>query len=366
MYDMLRERLDKIKREFDFEKAPVISQEQYEAAVSALKRSRTDPEYFSSIFGGGPVREFEEAFAEAVGSKYALALCSCTASIHASLLACNIGPGDEVVTTPYTWGQSIAPILYIGATPVFADIDPRTATIDPQAVKSAITERTKAILPVHLFGIPADMDALCGIAKEHGLVVIADAAQAFGALSKGRKIGSVGDAACFSLGPNKVVTGGEGGVLATNNREIYERAVGFTQHPMRAFRDCSDFEASPASMELSLNYRIHPVAAVMALADLKNAEERVALKKCFRQKVYAAIRDISCLRPLVCYSGDEDSGYGVPFMYIPEANDGVPTELLDETLAAVGAEIFRQPSKNGLPVRVKRLCEYCRSSTTLR
>ncbi len=135
----------------------IINHAQSEALRHAIEKGACDPSYLTSISGSGPVEEFEQAFAKAAGCKYVVALSSCTAAIHTALMALGIGAGAEVVVSPYSWGQSVSPVLFTGATAVFADIDPDTLTIDPKSVEKRLSNRTKAIIPVHLFGNPANM-----------------------------------------------------------------------------------------------------------------------------------------------------------------------------------------------------------------
>ncbi|MGZ8941313.1 MAG: DegT/DnrJ/EryC1/StrS family aminotransferase [Methylobacter sp.] len=174
---------------------------------------------------GSEVAAFEEEFATYCQAQYGIGVNTGTSALHLALLAAGIGPGDEVITVPFTFVATVAAIYYTGATPVFVDIDPRTFTIDVDAIEGAITERTKAILPVHLYGQPADMDPILDIAKRHGLIVIEDAAQAHGAEYKGRRVGSLGDMGCFSFYPGKNLGAyGEGGMVVTSNAE-YTRTI---------------------------------------------------------------------------------------------------------------------------------------------
>jgi len=175
----------------------------------------------SSQFVLGPeVAEFENEFAFYCGAAECIALNSGTSALHLALLAAGIGSGDEVITVPFTFVASIAAVVYAGARPGLIDIDPRSFTIDPAAIEAAVTPRTKAILPVHLYGQSADMDPIMEIARRHGLIVIEDAAQAHGAKYKGRTVGSIGDIGCFSFYPGKNLGAyGEGGAVTTSNPE---------------------------------------------------------------------------------------------------------------------------------------------------
>ena len=174
---------------------------------------------------GSEVVKFEEEFAAFSGAKIGIGVNSGTSALHLALLAADIGPGDEVITVPNTFVATIAAIRYTGATPVFVDIDPVTFNMDPRLVEAAITSRTKAILPVHLYGQAADMDPIVEIARKHDLVVIEDAAQAHAAEYKGRRVGSLGDMACFSFYPGKNLGAyGEGGMVVTDSTE-YARTI---------------------------------------------------------------------------------------------------------------------------------------------
>jgi dTDP-4-amino-4,6-dideoxygalactose transaminase len=174
---------------------------------------------------GAEVAGFEQEFANFCGAGECIALNSGTSALHLALLAAGVGPGNEVITVPFTFVASVAAVVYTGARPVLVDIDPRSFTMDPAAIEAVITPRTKAILPVHLYGQPADMDPILEIARRHRLVVIEDAAQAHGAKYKDRRVGSIGDIACFSFYPGKNLGAyGEGGAVTTSNSE-YARTI---------------------------------------------------------------------------------------------------------------------------------------------
>jgi dTDP-4-amino-4,6-dideoxygalactose transaminase len=173
---------------------------------------------------GKEVAAFEELFAAYTQTNHVMGVNTGTSALHLALLAAGVGPGDEVITTPFTFIATVSAIDYTGATPVFVDIDPVSYMIDTTGIEAAITPRTKAILPVHLYGQPADMDPIMAIAKRHGLAVIEDAAQAHGAEYKGRRVGSIGDLGCFSFYPGKNLGAyGEGGAVTTNNPELARR-----------------------------------------------------------------------------------------------------------------------------------------------
>jgi dTDP-4-amino-4,6-dideoxygalactose transaminase len=183
---------------------------------------------------GPEVEAFEEEVAAYLGVKHAIGVNSGTDALVIALRALGVGPGDEVITTPFTFFATAEAISLVGATPVFVDIDPRTFNINPDLIPSAITPRTKAILPVHLYGLPAEMDPILEIARSHGLKVLEDCAQAFGATYKGRKVGTLGDAGAFSFFPTKNLGGfGDGGLIATNSDEVADRARMLRAHGSR-------------------------------------------------------------------------------------------------------------------------------------
>jgi dTDP-4-amino-4,6-dideoxygalactose transaminase len=189
-----------------------------DAAVSGILES-------SQFVLGKEVAAFEEEFAAYSGAQHAIGVNSGTSALHLALLAAGIGPGDEVITIPFTFVATVAAIWYSGAKPVFVDIDPKSFTMDPSLIEAAITERTKAIMPVHLYGQPADMDPILEIARRHGLLVIEDAAQAHGAEYKGKRVGAIGDLGCYSFYPGKNLGAyGEGGAVVTNSPE-YTRTI---------------------------------------------------------------------------------------------------------------------------------------------
>lgn len=206
--------------------SPVIDAD----AIAAVTRTLE-----SRWIGTGPrVHEFERAFAKYVGAEYGLATSSCTAALHLAMVVSGVGPGDQVITTPMTFCATANAIIHTGATPVFADCKRDTMVIDPDAVAATVTPRTKAIVPVHFAGRPADMDALGAIARKHDLLVIEDAAHAIEAEFRGRKVGSISDLTCFSFYATKNMTTGEGGMVTTNNPQLANRIKVYGLHGLSA------------------------------------------------------------------------------------------------------------------------------------
>jgi perosamine synthetase len=238
---------------------PFIGAREREFVLDAL-----DSGWVSSI--GKYIDEFEANFARYCGTEYALAVSNGTTGLHLALAALGLQPGDEVIVPDLTFVATANAVAYTGATPVLADIDPDTLCIDPASVKSLISERTKAIVPVHLYGHPADMDALTQIADANGIAVIEDAAEAHGAEYKGRKVGGLGQCGVFSFYGNKIITTGEGGMLTTNDPESYQRAKRLRDHAMspqrRYFHE-----------ERGFNYRITNLQAALGVAQLERIDD---------------------------------------------------------------------------------------------
>jgi len=234
---------------------PLIGEEEIEEVEKVLR---------SGFIAQGPrVAEFEEAFASYIGTKHAVATSSGTTALHLSLLALGVGNGDEVITTPFSFAATGNCALYVGARPVFVDIDPQTFNLDPNQIEEAITKKTKAILPVHLYGQPAKMDLIKEISEEHGIPVVEDAAQAHGAMFQDKMIGSIGEMACFSFYPTKNMTTSEGGMITTNNTELAEVA--------RILRAHGEKERYHHSV-LGYNFRMTDIAAAIGLVQLKKLD----------------------------------------------------------------------------------------------
>ena len=220
---------------------------------------------------GKYVTAFEEAFARFCGCRYGVAACNGTTALHLALVALKIGPGDEVIVPSLTFVATGNVVVYTGARPVLVDCDPYTWTMDPQAVAAAITPRTRAIIPVHLYGHPVDMDPILDLARQHDIAVIEDAAEAHGARYKGRRVGSLGLMACFSFYGNKIITTGEGGMVVTDDQGLAEAQAWLRDHAMSKERRYWH----PA---VGYNYRLTNIQAALGLGQLERIDEILAHK----------------------------------------------------------------------------------------
>lgn len=258
--------------------APEIGKEEIQAVNDVLK---------SGMLAQGPkVAELETAFAQYCGTKYAAAVNSGTAALHAALYAAGVGPGDEVVTTPFSFIATINPILFLGARPVLVDIDPATFNIDVQRVEAAITDKTKVIMPVHLYGQPCDYDELQVIADEHSLKVVEDACQAVGANYGNKRAGNLGDLGCFSLYATKNIMCGEGGIVTTNDEELLNIIKQYRQHGMSG-----PYEYS----RIGYNYRMSDLHAAIAVEQLKKVEEFNAVRQRNAQLLDKGLQEVEGL-----------------------------------------------------------------------
>jgi UDP-4-amino-4,6-dideoxy-N-acetyl-beta-L-altrosamine transaminase len=247
---------------------------------------------------GPKIKEFEESLTQYTGAKYAVAISNGTAALHAACFAAGIKEGDEVITTPITFAASANCVLYMGAKPVFADINPRTYNIDPDEIRSKVTERTKAIIPVHFTGQPCDMDEILKIAQEYNLIVIQDGAHAIGAEYKGEKIGSIGDMTTFSFHPVKHITTGEGGAITTNNEELYKKLILFRTHGITRDKDVLLKDEGPWYYEqqcLGYNYRITDIQAALGISQLDKLKGFLALRREYVKRyneAFSAVNEI--------------------------------------------------------------------------
>jgi len=255
---------------------------------------REELEAVRRVFGSGVlvqgerIRLFEKEFAEYIGVKHAVALANGTLALDTALKALRIGPGDEVVTSAFSFIASSNCVLFQGAKPVFADIDPRSFNIDPSDVAEKITAKTRAIIPVHLFGQPAEMNALKEIAEDNGIALVEDAAQAHGAEYKGLKVGGFGDIGCFSFYATKNMTTGEGGMITTNNSELAGKA--------RLLRDHGD-AGKYHHIILGYNYRMSEASAAVGSVQLRKLDKSNERRRENAEALTKEIKKIHGLKP---------------------------------------------------------------------
>lgn len=244
----------------------------------------------SAAFILGPrVAEFEDAFAEYIGARHCVAVNSGTSALHLALIAAGVGTGDEVITVPLTFIASSWAISYCGATPVYVDVDPVTYTIDPKQVEAKITPRTKAILPVHLYGQSADLDALLEIGRRHGIPVVEDAAQAHGATYRGKSVGTLGQSGCFSFYPGKNLGAfGEGGALVTDDDEI--------AHRVRVLRDHAQ-EKRYHHTEIGFNYRMDGLQGAVLRIKLNHLPDWTERRKELAKRYDHLLQGLPVRRP---------------------------------------------------------------------
>jgi len=283
--------LPKAIHELEFAHGSVYGQEEERALIEVVRASAPSC--------GPKVREFEEAFAAYCACDYALAVTSATAGLYLALLGAGVGPADEVITTPLSWISTANAAAALGATVVFADVDPRTFNLDPAAVAAKVSPRTKVILPVHLFGQCCDMDPIVETARPHGITVVEDCAHAPGALYRGRKAGALGDIGVFSFHQQKnMVTLGEGGMITTSSRVLYERMLSYRSLCCRSYDPKGkylslDEIAQPMGKRywhldfdgIGYNFRMTDAQAAVGLVQLRKLdgfnERRRALARCY-------------------------------------------------------------------------------------
>jgi dTDP-4-amino-4,6-dideoxygalactose transaminase len=302
--------------------APTIGEEEIAEVVASMR---------SGWLGSGPkVARFESDFAAYKGVEYAVAVSSCTAALHLSMLALGLQPGDEVVTTALTFAATVNAVIHAGATPVLADVDPETMNVDPAAVRAALTERTKAILPVHFAGRPCAMDELQALAADHGLALIEDCAHAIESEYRGRKTGTMGDFGCFSFYATKNVTSGEGGMVLARRETDAARIKVLALHGMSkdAWRRFSDEGYKHYLVtECGYKYNMMDIQAAMGIHQLARVEESWRR----RQQIWTRYRE-------------ELAGLGLGLPAEPEPGTRhayhLFTVLVDEQLCGISRDDF--------------------------
>lgn len=272
---------------------------------------------------GPAVERFERAFAEYIGRRFCIGLNNGTSALHMALRACDLGPGDEVITTPHTWISTSWAISYVSARPVYVDIDAASWNLDPRPIERAITPRTRAILPVHLYGQACDMGALTRIAERHGLLLIEDAAQAHGAMYNGRRIGSFGKIACFSFYPGKNLGAfGEGGAVVTDDEQMAVR--------IRRLRDHAQ-AARHQHVELGYNTRMEGIQGAVLDVKLRHLDQWNAARQRHAERYRELLADV----PGIQLPAPPCPGAHVWHLYVILVR-GRPREEVQKELAARG------------------------------
>jgi 8-amino-3,8-dideoxy-alpha-D-manno-octulosonate transaminase len=309
-----------------------------EQAVLEVIRSKRLFRYYGPQEGPSKVEELEQRFAALKGTRHALAVTSGTAALVCALRALGIGPGDEVILPAYTWIASASAVLAVGAVPVVAEVD-ESLTLDPADAARRITPRTRAILPVHMRGVPCQMDELLALARNHGLKVLEDAAQANGGMFHGRALGSLGDMGCYSLQFNKILTSGEGGMLVTDDEALWKRAV--------MFHDVVGGQRNhlpPEEILWGVNFRMPELLGAVMLVQLTRLEGLMASMRAQKQMVSQAIEPLARSKGIRLQDIPDPQGdASVAFVFF--AKDSAQADRMAAALEAenVGAGVLYHP-----------------------
>lgn len=315
------------------ERWPLIGEDEINLVVELMLRGQ-----LSINDGSGILRQFESRFAQYHDAKHGLVQNNGTSALHAGYFAVGIGPGDEVIVPTNTWPSTANGVLMCNATPVFCDVDARTFCLDPVDAERRITPATKAIAPVHLWGHPADMDAILKLAQKHNLKVIEDGSHAHGATYRGQKIGAIGDVGAFSLQASKMVVGGEAGIVITNDDTYFDRMLALSHYGGRIEKDqLTGRYLDYAYTGMGPKYRSHPLAVAIADQQLKHLDEWIAQRRQNLATLSAGLAEIPGFEPPYtapdCTRG---AFYGYRVHYHPEQYGGVPASRVIQALAAEG------------------------------
>lgn len=302
---------------------PAISKEAKDNVSEAL-----DSGWISSA--GEFVKRFEEEFPSYIGVDYGVFVSSGTAAIHTALVAAEIGSEDEIIVPAFTMASTWLPALYVGAKPVFVDCEDDTFNINPKLIEDKITERTKAIIPVHIYGHPVDMGQISEIAERHDLLVIEDAAEAHGAEYRGQKCGSFGDISCFSFYANKLITTGEGGMLLTNSRTFYEKA--------RKIRDLHHSDKRFIHDGIGFNYRATNMQAGMGLGELENIDYYLEKKEKIAELYKQGLDNVPGLSLPVRKTYATRHSYWMYGVLVDEQDFGLSRDELSNSLLQKGVD----------------------------
>jgi dTDP-4-amino-4,6-dideoxygalactose transaminase len=310
---------------------PIITEEDEEAALEVLRAGK--------MSGTDVTMEFEKEFAEWHGMKYALAHNTGTASLHGAMFGIGLGVGDEIICQSMTYWASVLPAMNLGATIVYAEIDPESLCVDPKDVEKKITDKTKAIMVVHYFGYPTDMDPIMEIAEKHGVKVIEDVSHAHGALYKGRLVGTIGHVGAMSCMAGKSFAIGEGGMLVTNDKKIYERAVAFGHYERTGQIEDPELKQFSGLPLGGFKYRMHQLSSAVGRVQLKYYKERVEeIQKAMNRfwDLLEGAPGVKAHRPPKDSGSTMGGWYAAHGLYVPEELDGLSVQKFCEALRAEG------------------------------
>lgn len=314
---------------------PIVTRDDEEAVLGVLRRG--------AMSWTDVTVEFEKEFAAWQGTKHALAFSTGTAAVQSAMYGCQVGVGDEVICPSMTYWASILQCYSLGATPVFADVDPHTLCLDAEDIEHRITDRTKAIVAVHALGYPCDMDPIVEIAHRHGLKVIEDVSHAHGGLYKGRKVGTIGDVGAMSVMSGKALAVGEGGMLATDNTEIYERSLAFGHYERYGSSIQTEYLKEGAGLPLGgYKYRMHQLSSAVGRVQLKHYDARMHEIQKAMNYFWDLIEGLPGIRAHRTPKGSDSTmggWYDARGLYVSEELGGLSVSRFCEALQAEGARM---------------------------
>lgn len=321
---------------------PLLGTEEIDAVIHQMIHGEI------SIYGRkGIIAKFEDHFAQYHDIPFALMTNTGTAALHAAFFAVGVGPGDEVIAPSYTFHATVTPILHCFGLPVLCDSETDTGNINVASIEEKISDRTKAIVITHMWGHPCEMDQICDLARSRGLHLIEDCSHAHGATYKNKKVGTFGDIAVFSLQANKIITGGEGGILLTHDRVMYERATLFSDYRKRPAQEVeTEYYRQFVATGYGLKLRAHPLAAAIADVQLRRLDERIEARHENLRYLSQRLYTIPGIDPPVTRSYvHRGAWYGYKPLYRPEALGGVSKQRYIEALQAEGVEVHEPGSE---------------------
>jgi perosamine synthetase len=324
---------------------PFFGREEREAVVKPLETGW--------VVQGPYVKEFEDRVAAFAGAPFARATSSCTTALHLALLASGVKPGDEVILPSFTFVASANAVRYAGAEPVLVDIDLDTFDLDLDAVRAALTDRTAAVMPVHMFGLPADMDPLLELAYERGLTVVEDAACALGGFYKGRHAGTMGAAGCLSFHPRKPITTGEGGMVLTGSERVAREVEILRDHGADASdlqRHASGVALLPSYDVLGFNYRMTDLQGAVGVAQMGKIDEILGRRRALAGRYDRELADIEWLRTPVVPEGRRHGYQSYVCTFAPSSVEEMDRRLL-ESASAERLRLMGHLESNGVSVR---------------